>query len=353
MLFFALISLTCTAKEMNFLDYCTAQYPGQVTEAEAISTGYLKLALKYKGPMPFKISTRRVFGENGEIIREMDGVSSFFWYAHPEDFNNKFSSTQEIKNYLLEVFKDKSKCEAMNLKLQTKVENLELSMPPITGKRGEEIPFKLTTLSPINGATKLKRLYLLGHDVSGNGMGPLNLPNLEELKMTNSGVEDLTFIRNLKGIKILFMGKNKIKNINAISDLTALEDVELYDNKISDISPFKNHQGILFLSLGGNYIEDISPLKNLVKLNFLSVQSNRRITGEAGIKDVSALSGMVCLRELNIRDNKVTDISPLSGLSNMVRLNVSRNQIEDCAPLDTLKAHNANLVVFNLHNNCK
>jgi hypothetical protein len=350
--FFA-TSFSFAAQEKGFLEYCNAEFPGQITEAEAITTGYLKLALKYKGPVPFKISTKTVYGENGEVLRAMEGVSSFFWYAHPSDFNNKFFSEKEIKDYLLSVFKDKSKCHFLNEKLQTKVENLELSMPPIVGKNGMEIPFKITNLSPLNGAKKLKRLNVIGHSVSGKDMGPLVLPSLEELKMVNSEVEDISFLKNLKGLKILSLGKNKIKNISALESLKNLEDVELFNNQISDLSPLKNATKLFFLSLGGNHLEDISPLKNLVKLNFLSLQSNRHITGKFGVVDISPLENMVSMRELNLRENKIEDISAIVNLRNLVRLNVSRNEFNDCSPLAALKETNKSLVIVNVKNQCK
>jgi len=346
-------SFSFAEEEKSFLEYCNAEFPGQITEAEAITVGYLKLAFKYKGPMPFKISTKRIFGENGEVLREMEGVNSFFWYAHPSDFNNKFSSTQEIKDYLLSVFKDKSKCQYINEKLQTKVENLELSMPPIIGRKGEEIPFKLTTISPLNGAQKLKRLNVIGHAVSGKDMGPLNLPSMEELKMTDSGVEDISFLKNMKGLKILSIGKNKIKDISPLISLSNLEDVELYNNQIRDLSPLKNSTKIFFLSLGGNHLVDISPLRDLVKLNFLSLQSNRHISGEFGVIDISSLENMIAMRELNLRDNKIVDISPIINLKNLIRLNVSRNQIQDCNPLINLKQSNRSIVIVNVKNECR
>jgi Leucine Rich repeats (2 copies) len=350
---FLTLSLSVAAEGRGFLEYCNAEFPGQITEAEAITVGYLKLAFKYKGPMPFKISTKRIYGENGEVLREMEGVNSFFWYAHPSDFNNKFSSVEEVKDYLLSVFKDKSKCQYINEKLQTKVENLELSMPPIEGRNGLEVPFKLTTLSPLNGAQKLKRLNVIGHAVSGKDMEPLNLPSLEELKMTDSEIEDITFLKDIKSLKILSLGKNKIKDISPLSSLINLEDVELYNNQIRDLSPLKNSTKIFFLSLGGNHLENISPLKDLVRLNFLSLQSNRHISGEFGVIDISSLENMIAMRELNLRDNKIVDLSPIANLKNLIRLNVSRNQINDCNPLFSLKQSNRSIVIVNVKNECK
>ncbi len=350
---FFVTSFTFAEGEKGFLEYCNGEFPGHITEAEAITTGYLMLALKYKGPMPFKISTKAVYGENGEVIRPMEGVSSFFWYAHPSDFNNKFSSVQEINDFLLSVFKDKSKCKMLNEKLQTKVENLELSMPPIMGRNGTEIPFKITNISPLNGAKKLKRLNVIGHSVSGKDMGPLDLSSLEELKMVNSEVENISFLKNLKGLKILSLGKNKIKDISALGGLKNLEDVELYNNQIKDLSPLKNATNLFFLSLGGNYLEDISPLKDLEKLNFLSLQSNRHISGKYGVVDISPLENMVSMRELNLRENKIEDISAIVYLRNLVRLNVSRNEFNDCSPLALLKETNKSLVIVNVKNQCK
>ncbi|MCP4228484.1 MAG: hypothetical protein GY773_34460 [Actinomycetia bacterium] len=47
------------------------------------------------------------------------------------------------------------------------------------------------------------------------------------------------------------------------------------------------------------------------------------------IQDISALSGMVNLRQLDMTGCPIDDISPLSSLVNMERLYLRQNQIDD------------------------
>ena len=56
----------------------------------------------------------------------------------------------------------------------------------------------------------------------------------------------------------------------------------------------------------------------------------------SGIKDISALSELLNLRDLALNDNFITDASPLSGLINLTSLRLDNNQIEDLTFADGL-----------------
>lgn len=57
------------------------------------------------------------------------------------------------------------------------------------------------------------------------------------------------------------------------------------------------------------------------------------IAEEAGITDISALSALPYLTELDLFKNEITDISALSGLVHLTKLNLGYNHIVDISPL--------------------
>jgi hypothetical protein len=70
----------------------------------------------------------------------------------------------------------------------------------------------------------------------------------------------------------------KISDISALKDLQKLTVLWLYDNQISDISALKDLQKLTVLTLWGNQITDISSLKDLQKLTYLDLMNNRLTT---------------------------------------------------------------------------
>ena len=54
------------------------------------------------------------------------------------------------------------------------------------------------------------------------------------------------------------------------------------------------------------------------------------------ITDVSPLSGLASLTDLNLRYSKVTDVSPLSGLTSLTYLDLRYSKVTDVSPLSGL-----------------
>jgi hypothetical protein len=74
---------------------------------------------------------------------------------------------------------------------------------------------------------------------------------------------------------------------------------------------------------------DLSPLSNLVHLTNLQVAS-------AGVKDLGPLSGLANLATLSLASNQISDLGPLGSLTDLVALNLVSNEISDLSPLATL-----------------
>ena len=112
--------------------------------------------------------------------------------------------------------------------------------------------------------------------------------------------------------------------------LTEFEAVGDYGTEITDLTGLEHATNLKWLSLWGNKITDISPLAELIHLTFLDLDLN------GNIPDLSPLSGLTELRELNLWANNISDITPLSGLTALTGLDLDGNEIADISPLSKL-----------------
>ena len=103
----------------------------------------------------------------------------------------------------------------------------------------------------------------------------------------------------------------------------------MWANNITDISPLSNLTQLSELNLGRNNITDISPLSNLTNLSELDLW-------DSNITDISPLSNLTNLRWLELSNNNVSDISPLGSLTKLSELYLQSNNITDVSPLGGL-----------------
>ncbi len=192
----------------------------------------------------------------------------------------------------------------------------------------------------------LRRITRL--NVGGRGIERLDgleyMSDLIYLDLSDNQVSDLTPLGHLIGLKELSLRNNGITDLSAINfavllDLPNLTSLSLRHNvvwnngshtRLSDISMLSKLKMLEELELRDNQIEDISPLRGLVSLQVLDLRENR-------IKEIYSLSELVNLIELNLRDNDVEDISPIAKLKKLTYLNVhSNNKIKTITPLVSL-----------------
>lgn len=98
--------------------------------------------------------------------------------------------------------------------------------------------------------------------------------DVDELKLSDEDIEDLSGLEYFTNLKYLDLGENNIEDIDALEDLTKLETLKLDHNLIEDITPLKNLTNLKYLDLKSNYISDIWPLKYLNKLETLYLDDN-------------------------------------------------------------------------------
>ena len=143
-------------------------------------------------------------------------------------------------------------------------------------------------------------------------------------------VSDLIQFPNLTNLNLnwaMYNPNGEPVDISPLAGLTKLEQLFICCDDISDISALAGMINMRELWIWGNEsISDISALAGMTQMEYLWIKGNQ-------ITDISALAGMKNLRLLYMEGNQITDVSPLAGLTNLTALLLGDNPIEDYSPL--------------------
>ena len=152
----------------------------------------------------------------------------------------------------------------------------------------------------------------------GEAITAAEMATLTRLEAPNSRIRDLTGIEYATELTVLNLG------------YVLANGGRVNSNSISDLSPLSGLIKLTELNLFRNTIADISPLSNLTELRVLD------ISGNSYISDLSPLSGLTRMKTLHLYTNDVSDLSPLTGMTDLRWLDVSSNLIWDISPLSGL-----------------
>ncbi len=94
------------------------------------------------------------------------------------------------------------------------------------------------------------------------------------------------------------------------------------------------------LECSGKSISDLTGIDSLTSLTYLNFGCQGIACFEMvnQIVDISPLSTLISLTELNLSSNQIVDISPLNSLTNLAALNLQDNNGILCEDLDALEA---------------
>ncbi len=163
---------------------------------------------------------------------------------------------------------------------------------------------------------------------SGASITSAEMASLTRLEAPNANISDLTGLELATGLTVLNLGYEVMDNTIVNS------------NSISNITPLSGLTNLKELDLGSNSISDITPLSGLTRLAWLDLAYN-------SISDITPLSGLTRLAWLELSDNRISNITPLSGLAGLTNLYLRFNNISDISSLSSL----TNLTVLWLRQN--
>ena len=159
-------------------------------------------------------------------------------------------------------------------------------------------------------------LELLGKD-SGAEIYTDDLKSLTELKLR------LMFIRDLEGLQ---HAENLVSLTLGVSSPSPDPDEEGFPNRVHDLSPLSGMTRLVELNLARVQVSDLSPLAGLTGLEHLDIGFNR-------VEDLSPIVGLPRLKTLIAPGNYIDDLTALDGVGALKQLDLSDNFIIDVSPL--------------------
>ncbi len=211
---------------------------------------------------------------------------------------------------------------------------------------------QVDSLQYINELSNLKRLKIDGTTVR-NLNGIEKLTALEVLFIDNTQISSLDSLLKLPNLKIVYCDKTNVDSKKALAFMKARPEVkviyesqelmawwlklsdswkEIFEN-ITELSATPSREQlhevsfIKSLDISDNaLINDISPLSEIAGLQNLNLSGT-------GIKDISPLSDLYNLHTLNINRTRISDLSPLSGLSGLTEIEFSNSAVSTIKPL--------------------
>lgn len=177
-----------------------------------------------------------------------------------------------------------------------------------------------------------------------------NLKNLKELKLMFSTPNNLNFMEGLTSLDslLIFGGSHgeTISDYDKISTLSSLKHLSLSDSGTKNIDFISNLTELESIYIYGTEISNIPDISLLLNLKSFSSQ-NSNISDVSSFKEVNSIEEIIITNTMFSDKSKITDVSSLKNLPNLKKLNISGQSIYD---LSVFKNGFNNLEFLNLDN---
>jgi len=142
------------------------------------------------------------------------------------------------------------------------------------------------------------------------------------------GLEHAT---NLKELWVTF-NHNLLQDIYPLATLTGLQRLILCNNRITDLTPLSGLQGLVELDIHHNMLDTITSLPVLPNLQILTLRHN-------DLRDISPLAALGSLSRLDLHGNRnLHDVSPLLALTGLESLDLRVAELDQEAYCSDLQA---------------
>ena len=226
--------------------------------------------------------------------------------------------------------KEKGKTYVTSLAL-ARIDDLDLSNKGIDSLQNIDILKNLMVLNLSNNNLKASELKKLSE-----------LPQLSSLNLSNN--TELKDVSNLKDTNLINLDISQNEDMKGYEKITNLEGLNISDCHIESVKSIAKLENLRELIVSNNNVKDISSLKSLPDLAILTAEN-------CNIKNISEITQLHQLSDLDITNNGITSIESIGDLDNLYHLNVSQNPIKDFAPIANINHQEegekfANLTLF-------
>lgn len=184
---------------------------------------------------------------------------------------------------------------------------------------------KISDISKISKLNKLKSINIsYNKDIKGIENIRFNDSNDEYyrnvLNIKGCNLSDISSLKNVGSIKILYISENPIKNFDPLLDIKGLVVLDISDIDVGEnIEVISKLTNLYSLSARNCNLGDISKLSLIKNLTNLDVSYNENLKNFENIKSIYSLIITNC---------KLNDISNIKNLKELISLNISNNNIK-------------------------
>lgn len=153
-----------------------------------------------------------------------------------------------------------------------------------------------------------------------------NVNGLEELRLFDCPVLDISAIRSHSHLQTLELGGTPVSNFHELTELKQLVTLILSATEIPSVDPILSLGQLRDLEISHcalDRLPDMTTLKNLEKLRIASTE----------IDDLSPLEKHQQLKHLDVSGTVVMDLSPVTSMPSLQSLNIDYTRITDLSPL--------------------
>ena len=205
----------------------------------------------------------------------------------------------------------------------------------------------VTDLSPLEGMTELRQLQFgdSAWDTAVDLTPLATLTNLDYLSlpanMPPTDLSPLGELTNLTGLS--FDGNNSgnsgwITDLSWLSGLSKIDQLYLPVGELTSLEGLEGATGLTELNLSGAmYLTDLSPLEGLTNLQRLYLYSSGNAGGVVA-KDLSCLSNLTQLAEINLQVNGLESLKGIENLTRLTSLRLYNSGNYDAATLQDISA---------------
>lgn len=223
------------------------------------------------------------------------------------------------------------------------------TLSPKQIKQIREIQFgRLRQLEPLSPLKRLEKIDVHGTQVKQ--LGPvIGMPNLMELNLSKTGVEDIRPLKDVDPLQILRLDHCKVadigplrsaRNLKQLSlDYTLIDELdslyELYElstlsfhhTKVRDLNPLRKLRQLKSLVFNHTQVSHISPLRELTEIRSINF-SNTKVQNLSPIRTLTQLENLACSY------TGITSLKPIQGLTHLSSVKLDNTPISDLSPLE-------------------
>gem|GEM_PF-4991440 len=195
----------------------------------------------------------------------------------------------------------------------------------------------LKVLSPLKN---IKQIKLQGNSIVRLD-GLAGLDSLTHLDLSVNKIVTTLGLTDMKSLTRLNLARNQLLRLDGLANLSALEELDLQGNQLTDLNWEEIPAQIRDLNLGKNMFYRIDKLGRLTRLEELNLSGNP-LADFSGLREASA-----SLKSLDLSKTKFTNLTLLQDFKNLENLNLEECEISGSVDL----SYWPNLKELNIKNN--